>query len=297
MPKPLVYTKKIAPDEVQVTVIDYAPTPQEKVKDAAEPLIRGLIARDACGDGTDEYELNEPCPVWRSVPVLYYLGPTVPLMLQPVAEESFKQYNNTAGFELYKRTDNSTQAKIIITLGPIDVSGSTLARASWNYSPSTLTITKASITFDTSEAWGKLSQESCGSTGNIFDFGNVCVHEVGHLSGLGHAPTDRLQTMYASTSPGKTLGRSLGNGDTKGFKTAYKVTEPTPTPEPTPIPEPTPTPTPAPQPTPAPRFLFKCVVATTPKGKLWKCTMDNGTKTWFAGPDYKWYGWIARYVK
>jgi 3D (Asp-Asp-Asp) domain-containing protein len=72
------------------------------------------------------------------------------------------------------------------------------------------------------------------------------MHEIGHIVGLGHAPTDQLQTMYRSTSAGKTLGRTFGNGDILGFKTAYGIKDtPPPPPDPEPTPEP-PTPTPPP---------------------------------------------------
>lgn len=265
----LIRTKIISPDEVVVTVIDFKPTPEEIKQDIVqEPLRKGIVARDTCGDGTEEYLLNKPPAIWRTIPVKYYVEPTIPSALISGIDQSFNEFNIQAGFKLYERTySDIPSAKIKVLLGPIDTKGATLAQAEWSYSPSTLTMNKATITFDSNENWSLLAQESCGAIGNIFDIANVGTHEVGHVSGLAHAPTDKLQTMYATTSPGKTLGRSLGNGDRKGFRKAYNITDnppeptpepdPTPTPEPEPTPEPTPTPPPEPIPVPAGHKLTK----------------------------------------
>lgn len=235
--------RKVAPDEVEITIVDFKPdTPQPQV----EPLRLGLLARDSCGDGSNEFKHIDPLVTWQRFPVLYFIESSVPATLHGAIEKSFAPFNEVAGFEMFKRTTNLSSAKIRILIGPIDVAGGTIARTSWSYSPSRKEITKATITFDKSESWGELQKESCGRTGGIYDIINVGVHENGHHCGLGHAPTDKLQTMYASTSPGVTLGRTLGNGDKQGFKAAYsKVIQP-PQPNPQPEPQPEPQPTPAP---------------------------------------------------
>ena len=241
MPKTKVIKKQISPDEVQVTVIDYVPTEEEISKEITTPLKQGLIARDMCGDGTEEYLHNDPLVIWKgSYPVKYFIQSSVPASLVSAVDNSFNAFNEEAGFKLYEKTTNSTEAKVNVSISSIDESGGTLARATWNYSTSTMSLIRATITFDSNENWAVLTQESCGSTGSIYDLCNVGTHEVGHISGLSHAPSDKLQTMYASTSPGKTLGRTLGLGDKKGFKKAYNITEPEPQPEPTPTPEPIP---------------------------------------------------------
>lgn len=240
--------RNTGPDEKTVTIIDFKP---DKPEPEVEPLRLGLVARDACGDGTDEFKHIEPLVTWQTFPVKVFLESSIPNGLRSAVIRSFEAFNTEAGFKFYEFTNTTTSAKVRVSIAPIDVAGGTIARAQWSYKTSTKEITKATITFDSSEAWGDLSAESCGRTGNIFDCANVGTHEFGHISGLSHAPTDKLQTMYASTSPGKTLCRTLGNGDKKGFKLAYKI-QPKPTPPaPTPTPKPTPIP-PAPKPEPKP---------------------------------------------
>lgn len=232
-------TRKTAPDEVTVTIVDFKP---DKPEPEVEQLRLGLAARDACGDGTNEFKHIDPLVTWQQFPVKYFIESSVIGTLHAAITKSFQPFNEAAGFKMFERTMNMAEAKIRISIGPIDVAGGTIARCQWSYSPTRKEITKATVTFDSNEAWAELSKESCGRTGNIFDIINVAVHENGHHCGLSHAPTDKLQTMYASTSPGVTLGRSLGNGDTLGFKTAYKIKD-NPTPNPEPDPQPTPEPT------------------------------------------------------
>ena len=212
------------PDEITVVVIERIP-PRERIS-RTKALAPGLDARDSCGDGTNEFRHINPLVVWKNLPALYFIESSVPSELVQGVVDSFNVWNQTAGFAIYQRTSNQSSAKININFEPIDSQGGTLARASWSYSPSRGEMTRATITFDSRERWAKLTNESCGSTGGIFDIMNVGVHEVGHISGLSHAPTDRLQTMFASTGPGVTLGRTLGNGDILGFSEAYDFQQP-----------------------------------------------------------------------
>ena len=206
------------------TIIDYVPT-KEEIESQKSDSFSGIDARDACGDGTEEYRHINPLVTWKQHPVLYFIDSTISTSaLQQAVVQSFEEFNNHAGFQLYLRTFNRSEAKVIVSMGVIDSRGGTLARAQWWFRSSTNEITNATITFDSNDNWGALAQDNCGSTGNIFDMANVGTHEVGHISGLSHAPTDQLQTMYASTSPGKTLGRTLGRGDILGFHTAYDIT-------------------------------------------------------------------------
>lgn len=211
-----------------VTVIERIPKRERISRTATLPL--GVDARDTCGDGTNEFRHISPLVIWKNLPALYFIDSSVPDNIINGIVDSFGVYNTTAGFMLYQRTPTESNAKIVVSLAPIDSAGGTLARASWSYSSSRNEMTRATITFDSRETWALLSNESCGSNGNIFDIMQVAVHEIGHISGLSHAPTDNLQTMYASTGPGKTLGRSLGNGDVLGFTQAYNVVTPSPPP-------------------------------------------------------------------
>ena len=217
-------------DEITVTIIERIPPRELISRTKALPL--GVDARDSCGDGTNEFRHIDPLVVWKNLPALYFIDSSVPTALVQGIINSFNVWNTTAGFALYERTTIATNAKITVDYEPIDSSGGTLARASWSYSPTRGEMTRATITFDSRESWALLGNESCGSNGGTFDIMNVAVHEVGHISGLGHAPTDRLQTMYASTGPGQTLGRTLGNGDILGFGEAYDITNPPPPPPP-----------------------------------------------------------------
>lgn len=214
------------PDEVTVTVIERIPKRERLSRSSILPL--GVDARDTCGDGTNEFRHISPLVTWKSPPAKYFIDSSVPAGIVQGIVNSFDVWNTTAGFTLYQRTTNQTDAKIVVNHNVIDSTGGILAQAQWSYSTSRNEMTRATITFDSRESWALLTNEACGSNGSIFDIMNVAVHEVGHISGLGHAPTDRLQTMYASTGPGQTLGRTLGNGDTLGFKQAYDIVDPPP---------------------------------------------------------------------
>lgn len=231
-PREYVNTRKTGPDEITVTIVDFKPDVPEA--EVPQPLRLGLAARDNCGDGTNEYRHIDPLVTWQKFPVKYFIESSVVGTLHAGIVKSFEPFNSAAGFKMFERTMNTAEAKIRVGIAPIDAAGGTIARCQWTYSPTRKEITKATITFDSSEAWSELKNESCGRIGGIFDIIQVGVHENGHHCGLAHAPTDKLQTMYATTSPGITLGRTLGNGDLLGFKTAYKIKdEPPPPPPPT----------------------------------------------------------------
>ena len=217
------FTSESEPSD-EITVIIREPVPPRELISRTSLLPTGVDARDTCGDGSQEYKHIDPLAVWKNLPILYFIDlSSVPSDLIQGVIDSFNVWNTTAGFTLYQRTTSESNSKIQVSFETIDGASSTLAEARWSYSPTRGEMTRATITFDDREDWGLLTNESCGSNGSVFDVMQVGVHEVGHLSGLDHAPTDRLQTMYASTGPGQTLGRTLGNGDILGFKTAYDI--------------------------------------------------------------------------
>lgn len=216
--------KQLGPDEFLGQVIDFVPDAGEVI---FTPRIqeKGIEARDVCGDGTDEYRHNSPLALWDKFPIKYTYD-QISISLQKGIDAAFVEIN--ALFKastdklMFERTVNQAEANLVITINRIDVAGRVLAEARWWFNSRNI-ISRATITFDSAENWSYLDSESCGANGIIFDICNVAKHEIGHIIGLGHAPTDKLQTMYASTGPGQTLGRSFGNGDLKGFKLAYKL--------------------------------------------------------------------------
>jgi len=222
-------------DIVTTSIIE--PVPPADLVSFSRQLPRGAIARDVCGDGTDEFRHIDPLVTWKNPPTKYFIESSVPSSLIDGVIESFNVWNSVAGFTLYERTMDDDKARIDMRYEPVGSSSSILAEAEWSYSPSRAEMISARITFDSRERYAILDNESCGSNGSTFDLMNTAVHEIGHISGLDHAPSDRLQTMYATTGPGVTLGRTLGNGDTLGFKKAYNIVEspPPPPPEPEPI--------------------------------------------------------------
>jgi Matrixin len=221
-------------EEATVSVTEFVPTEDELTAFHTDPLPQGAKAIDMCGMGSQEYKHNSPLALWKTFPVGYFIENFPSDTVRQGIIDSFGVYNGLKS-NFFDRV-LSTAAKIKISFGSIDAPGQTLAKAQWWYSTSSLSLTRATITFDSNERWGWLDRESCGSNGSTYDIGNVATHEIGHLVCLAHAPTDSLQTMFASTSPGKTLGRSLGNGDILGIRKAYNLPEPQPTP-PTPQPE------------------------------------------------------------
>lgn len=234
-------TIKTSNDEMMTTITEYVPSNETIRMHAAKPiafLIRG-ITRDVCGDGTDEYRLNSPAVIWDKFPVMYRIDNSIPFDFNQAINWAFDQFNQIETRHRFY-VQGLIASDIILKMAKIDEADKTLAQARWWWNPSTLKITKGEITFDSSESWGYLTTNSCGTTGKVYDIMQVCVHEIGHLSCLAHAPSDKLQTMYPTTGPGVTLGRTLGNGDKLGFKTAYNIPdepEPEPKPEPNPDPE------------------------------------------------------------
>jgi hypothetical protein len=54
-----------------------------------------------------------------------------------------------------------------------------------------------------------------------YDVQDIATHEFGHTYGLGHAQTDRFETMYVYGYTGETLKRSPADGDDAGMSDLY----------------------------------------------------------------------------
>lgn len=229
MPKAKVTSKETGPDEIMVEVIDYKPTKQEaEALKAKSSLPQGVLGRDVCGDGDpSEYQLISPVVKWKTFPVLYYIDISVPVPLREGIRKGFAEWTYQAGFEFWKETTDRTQAKEIVYYEVIDTAGSILAVTRWWYNTTGLEITRATTTFDSTDKWAYLEQESCGAVGNIWDVGHVATHEIGHVCGQLH-PNAPLQTMHPTVPAGRTLGRTLGAGDIEGFSKVYNTTPPPP---------------------------------------------------------------------
>ncbi len=63
----------------------------------------------------------------------------------------------------------------------------------------------------------------CYENWPLYDVQDIATHEFGHTYGLGHAQTDRFETMYVYgyTGENSDLKRTLGNGDDAGIKSVY----------------------------------------------------------------------------
>lgn len=188
-------------------------------------LILGVSigAAYGCNDGSNKYVMTEPLALWKHFPILYYFDNSTDKTMSYGITVAFNHFNHVAGYEFYKQTFDPTVSRINISFGNIDGRSNTLAWTHYNTTANIHEITNATIKFDSSENWDILDHGRCNTTiGDTQDIISVAVHEIGHLSGLGHSD-GKKQTMYYQNLPGQTLRRTLGLGDIEGFKTAYNL--------------------------------------------------------------------------
>ena len=63
--------------------------------------------------------------------------------------------------------------------------------------------------------------DGCNEAVAKYDVANIATHEFGHTYGLGHANSDRFETMYPYGYTGETLKRSPADGDRAGINAVY----------------------------------------------------------------------------
>lgn len=99
------------------------------------------------------------------------------------------------------------------TVGWVNIVPTGTLAAAWIWTTNGI-VTDADIFYNLFHKWGVLP--SCNAEG-VFDVGNVCTHEVGHVVGLAHVKDDcAMATMFPSASKGETKKQTLTTGDING---------------------------------------------------------------------------------
>ena len=122
-----------------------------------------------------------------------------------------------------------------ISLGAI-TGANILAQTRVEYMPSTNTMRRFTLMFNTAYPWSTTGEAS------KFDVQGITAHELGHALGLNH-PSDAscsATTMWASAGAGETSKRTLEAGDREGLVALYGSGSVAPPPPPTPVPAPAP---------------------------------------------------------
>lgn len=132
-------------------------------------------------------------------------------------EESFTTWETAVSGTLF--TVNSTGGESRPaedgnnTVGWVKIVPKNTLAAAWIWTTNGI-VTDADIFYNLFHKWGALS--FCDEEG-VFDVGNVCTHEVGHVVGLAHVKDDcAMATMFPSASNGETKKRTLTTGDING---------------------------------------------------------------------------------
>lgn len=170
-------------------------------------------------------------PKWSPAAATYKVGSTIPADWSASLTAGAAAWNQ-GGTPFRFSTDANSGNEI--TLAAITGASNILAQTRVEYMPSTNTMRRFTLTFNTAYTWS-----STGEAGK-FDVQNIAAHELGHAAGLGH-PSDascNLNTMWSSAASGETLKRTLEAGDKAGLVALYgsggSVTPPPPPPPPAP---------------------------------------------------------------
>ena len=169
---------------------------------------------------------------WDSsdLPVKYYINENgtsdIPGTVDEFAavQASFQTWEDDAGSYMdYTYTGTTTRKGTsqdgfnVVSWGPIDGPGGTLAETSFWYDPVTKLLFEFDIVFDEGEPWS-----ASGEAGK-YDIQNVGAHEVGHTLVLNdlYDSADSEQTMYGYSSSGEIKKRDLHTGDIAGIRFIY----------------------------------------------------------------------------
>jgi hypothetical protein len=101
------------------------------------------------------------------------------------------------------------------------VSGNAIAVTyTWRWSTG---LVESDTVFSTRVGWAIIPATSTGCATNWpwYDVQNIATHEFGHTYGLGHAQTDRFETMYVYGFTGETLKQTPADGDDAGISVIY----------------------------------------------------------------------------
>ena len=175
-------------------------------------------------------------PKWSAAVATYKIASTIPADWASSLTAGATAWNQ-GGSPFRLNPDASSTNEITLAA----ISGANiLAQTRVEYMPSTNTMRRFTLTFNTAYQWSPT-----GEAGK-FDVQGITAHELGHALGLSH-PSDAscsAQTMWASAAAGETSKRTLESGDKEGLVAIYGSgagTTPTPPPPPPPPPVPAPT--------------------------------------------------------
>lgn len=172
-------------------------------------------------------------PKWSPATATFRTMPTIPADWSTSVTSGVNAWNQGGSPFRFTADANSTNE---ISLGAI-AGANILAQTRVEYMPSTNTIRRFTLLFNTAFQWSTTGEAA------KFDVQGITAHELGHALGLNH-PSDAscsATTMWASAGAGETSKRTLEAGDREGLVALYgsgAVTPPPPTPTPTPVPTP-----------------------------------------------------------
>jgi hypothetical protein len=128
--------------------------------------------------------------------------------------------------DLFVEAKDSETPKMTVRWGSIAGKKKPLAITANTFNKATKIIISSQLIFNTSYIWKVFPAFDCKRQGSEFDIENVAAHEVGHAIGLLHPPNkhrNKPLTLYAFSSPGETLRRTLDKGDQFGIAKLYPV--------------------------------------------------------------------------
>jgi len=169
---------------------------------------------------------------WKSFPILYAISTdnlTVGVDLaaaKTAVVNAFNAWDNEerpAG-NLFMEAKNGETPSLTVRWGNIDGKNKTLGLTENTFNVKTKVIISSRMTFDSADTWKVFPSFDCKSQGSEFDIESVAAHEVGHVIGLLHPPNTKKNTaltLYAFTSAGETLKRTLDKGDKSGVAKIY----------------------------------------------------------------------------